>query len=84
MRQSSVKMGAEISEFPNPQEAGPKAKNGSILFGTPFQGRDVGQVPLPERPDRIRLFQVKSRGGPAKGGDGKRRGEAVEAFGQHK
>jgi hypothetical protein len=43
----------------------------------PFPGADVGQVPVPERPDALRLFQVKSKTGSAKGGDGKRLGEQL-------
>jgi hypothetical protein len=43
----------------------------------PFPGADVGQVPLPERPDALRLFQVKSKTGSAKGGDGKRLAEQL-------
>jgi hypothetical protein len=40
----------------------------------PFPGADVGQVPVPERPDALRLFQVKSKTGSAKGGDSTRLG----------
>jgi len=43
----------------------------------PFPGADVGQVPVPERPDTVRLFQVKNKTGSAKGGDGKRLGEQL-------
>jgi hypothetical protein len=43
----------------------------------PFPGADVGQAPLPERPEALRLFQVKSKTGSAKGGDGKRLGEQL-------
>jgi hypothetical protein len=43
----------------------------------PFPGADVGQVPLPERPETLRLFQVKSKTGSAKGGDGKRLGDQL-------
>lgn len=43
----------------------------------PFPGADVGQVPIPERPEAIRLFQVKSKTGSAKGGDGKRLGDQL-------
>jgi len=43
----------------------------------PFPGADVGQVPLPSRPTALRLFQVKSKTGTAKGGDGKRLGEQL-------
>lgn len=46
----------------------------------PFPGADVGQVPLPQRPDALRLFQVKSKTGSAKGGDGKRLGEQLAAL----
>jgi hypothetical protein len=43
----------------------------------PFPGADVGQVPLPSSPGSLRLFQVKSKTGSAKGGDGKRRGDQL-------
>lgn len=43
----------------------------------PFPGADVGQAPIPERSDRVRLFQVKNKTGSAKGGDGKRLGEQL-------
>jgi hypothetical protein len=43
----------------------------------PFPGADVGQVPIPDRPDTLRLFQVKSKTGSAKGGDGKRLAEQL-------
>lgn len=43
----------------------------------PFPGADVGQVPIPERPEALRLFQVKSKTGSAKGGDGKRLAEQL-------
>lgn len=43
----------------------------------PFPGADVGQVPVPDKPDALRLFQVKSKTGSAKGGDGKRLGEQL-------
>ncbi len=46
----------------------------------PFPGADVGQVPVPERQAAIRLFQVKSKTGTAKGGDGKRLGEQLLAL----
>jgi hypothetical protein len=43
----------------------------------PFPGADMGQVPVPPRPEALRLFQVKSKTGSAKGGDGKRLGEQL-------
>lgn len=43
----------------------------------PFPGADVGQVPTPDEPERLRLFQVKSKTGSAKGGDGKRLGDQL-------
>jgi hypothetical protein len=43
----------------------------------PFPGADMGQVPMPNRPGALRLFQVKSKTGSAKGGDGKRLGEQL-------
>ncbi len=46
----------------------------------PFPGADVGQVPSLEEPERIRLFQIKSKTGSAKGGDGKRLGDQLRAL----
>lgn len=46
----------------------------------PFPGADIGQVPIPSRSQRIRLFQVKNKTGSAKGGDGKRLGDQFRAL----
>ena len=53
----------------------------------PFPGADIGQVPLPEAPTTIRLFQCKNKTGSAKGGDGTRLGVQLrrlrETYGAH-
>jgi len=46
----------------------------------PFPGADLGQVPLAEDPERLRLFQIKSTTGYAKGGDGKRQGPQLKLW----
>ncbi len=73
-------IGQMRGNFRIPEPAGSRAEGKERLdpFSNPFPGADVGQVPLPERPDRIRLFQVKSKTGSAKGGDGKRLGEQLQ------
>jgi hypothetical protein len=71
-------IGQMRGNFRIPEPAGTEGKERLDPFSNPFPGCDVGQVPLPERPDRIRLFQVKSKTGSAKGGDGKRLGEQLQ------
>jgi len=63
--------------IPEPQGTRENGKERLSPDRNPFPGADVGQVPLPSRPDTIRLFQVKSKTGSAKGGDGKRLGEQL-------
>lgn len=65
---------------PEPQGSRAEGKERLNPRRNPFPGADVGQVPLPERPDALRLFQVKSKTGSAKGGDGKRLGEQLVAL----
>lgn len=60
--------------FRVPEPNGKEGKEELHPFYNPFPGADVGQVPLEESPDKLRLFQVKSKTGSAKGGDGKRLG----------
>lgn len=72
-------IGMMRGNFRVPEPQGTSAKGKENLDGklNPFPGADVGQVPVPDRPDIIRLFQVKSKTGSAKGGDGKRLGEQL-------
>ncbi|MDR2381638.1 MAG: hypothetical protein LBE08_10795 [Bifidobacteriaceae bacterium] len=65
---------------PEPQGSREEGKEPLSPGRNPFPGADVGQVPLPSRPETIRLFQVKSKTGSAKGGDGKRLGEQLTAL----
>lgn len=46
----------------------------------PFPGADVGQVPWDGVAGPIRLFQIKSKTGSAKGGDGKRLGDQLRSL----
>jgi hypothetical protein len=46
---------------PEPQGSRAEGKERLDPRRNPFPGADVGQVPLPEYPDRLRLFQVKSK-----------------------
>ncbi len=46
----------------------------------PFPGTDVGQAPVPEKPDALRLFQVKSKTGSAKGGGSRHLGEQLRTL----
>ena len=66
--------------FRVPEPQGAEGKEALHPIFNPFPGADVGQVPVPERPDALRLFQVKSKTGSAKGGDGKRLGEQLRAL----
>lgn len=63
--------------FRVPEPQGSQGKERLDLTYNPFPGADIGQVPVPERPDVLRLFQVKSKTGSAKGGDGKRLAEQL-------
>lgn len=65
---------------PEPKGSRAEGKENLDPLLNPFPGADVGQVPLPERPDALRLFQVKSKTGSSKGGDGKRLGEQLLAI----
>jgi len=62
---------------PEPQGSRAEGKERLDAKLNPFPGADVGQVPVPEMPGAVRLFQVKSKTGSAKGGDGKRLGEQL-------
>ena len=77
-------VGLMRGNFRVPEPAGSRAAGKEQLDSilNPFPGADVGQVPLPERPDAIRLFQVKSKTGSATGGYGKRLGEQLEILGR--
>jgi hypothetical protein len=65
---------------PEPQGSRSSGKERLDPRLNPFPGADVGQVPVPEKPDTMRLFQVKSKTGSAKGGDGKRLGEQLRTL----
>lgn len=65
---------------PEPQGSRDEGKERLDPKRNPFPGADVGQVPIPERPGALRLFQVKSKTGSAKGGDGKRLGDQLTAL----
>lgn len=63
---------------PEPQGSRREGKERIDPIRNPFPGADVGQVPLPNDLEKLRLFQVKSKTGSAKGGDGKRLGDQLE------
>jgi hypothetical protein len=63
---------------PEPKGEGPDGKECLDRLLNPFPGADVGQVPVPEKPDAVRLFQVKSKTGSSKGGDGVRLGKQLQ------
>lgn len=65
---------------PEPRRGRKAEKETLDPITNPFPGADVGQVPLPSDPNRIRLFQIKSKTGSAKGGDGKRLGLQLHAL----
>ena len=75
-------IGLMRGNFRVPEPQGSRVEGKELLSPerNPFPGADVGQVPLPSRPDKIRLFQVKSKTGSAKGGDGKRLGQQLAAL----
>ena len=62
----------------------PRGFNQEILdpYTNPFPGADVVQPPLTAE-GRLRLHQVKSKTGSAKGGDGKRLGEQLQKLRQY-
>jgi hypothetical protein len=60
-----------------PEPGGLDGKEDLHPVHNPFPGADVAQVPVPASPTAIRLFQVKSKTGSAKGGDGKRLGDQL-------
>jgi hypothetical protein len=64
--------------IPEPQGSRKEGKELLHPIKNPFPGADVGQVPTEHRPDRLRLFQVKSKTGSAKGGDGVRLGKQLQ------
>ncbi len=70
-------IGMMRGNFRVPEPRGDRGKEKLEPKLNPFPGADVGQVPVPARPDIFRLFQVKSKTGSAKGGDGKRLGEQL-------
>lgn len=75
-------IGRMRGNFRVPEPQGNREEGKELLdrLRNPFPGADVGQVPLPNRPETLRLFQVKSKTGSAKGGDGKRLGEQLAAL----
>ena len=71
-------IGAMRGNFRIPEPQGKSGDKETLdPIHNPFPGADVGQVPTSEEPNRLRLFQVKSKTGSAKGGDGKRLGEQL-------
>ena len=72
-------IGMMRGNFKVPEPQGGRAEGKELLNPerNPFPGADVGQVPLLAKPAAIRLFQVKSKTGSAKGGDGKRLGDQL-------
>jgi len=66
--------------FRVPEPQGSRKAGKEMLHPTknPFPGADVGQVPTGDKPERLRLFQVKSKTGSAKGGDGVRLGRQLQ------
>jgi hypothetical protein len=66
----------------------PKKGKGSVDKGrlhpylNPFPGADIGQAPIPGKPDTPRLFQVKNKTGSSKGGGGKSLGEQLRLLEQ--
>lgn len=67
---------------PEPQGSRSSGKEPLDPRRNPFPGADVGQVPVPKKPGSLRLFQIKSKTGSAKGGDGKRLGEQLRTLEQ--
>lgn len=80
LHQSVVGLMRGNFRVPEPQGTREEGKERLDSRLNPFPGADVGQVPLPERPESLRLFQVKSKTGSAKGGDGKRLGEQLSTL----
>jgi hypothetical protein len=62
---------------PEPQGSRTEGKENLDAKRNPFPGADVGQVPTLDQPEKLRLFQIKSKTGSAKGGDGKRLGDQL-------
>ena len=77
-------LGAMRGNFllPEPQRGRGGNKEVVVPYSNPFPGTDVGQVPLPETPTAIRLFQVKSKTGSATGGYGDRLGRQLKLLEQ--
>ncbi|MGP5635157.1 hypothetical protein ACTXOW_01395 [Corynebacterium variabile] len=69
--------------FRIPEPGGKKEDKETLnRITNPFPGADVGQVPTIDKPEAIRLFQVKSKTGSAKGGDGTRLGQQLSTLQQ--
>src|SRR5487761_1077901 len=69
-------LGAMRGNFRVPEPQGGRSGNKDMIHPAinPFPGADIGQVPTPQAPGILRLFQVKNKTGSAKGGDGPRLG----------
>jgi hypothetical protein len=69
-------LGEMRGNFRVPEPQGGRSGNKDIIHPAinPFPGADIGQVPTPQAPRSLRLFQVKNKTGSAKGGDGPRLG----------
>ncbi len=74
-----VVLGAMRGNFniPEPQRGLGGTKEVIQPYTNPFPGADIGQVPTPDKPAAIRLFQVKNKTGSATGGDGARLGRQL-------
>jgi hypothetical protein len=72
-------LGAMRGNFniPEPRRGAGGTKEVIQPYTNPFPGADIGQVPAPDAPSAIRLFQVKNKTGSAKGGDGQRLGSQL-------
>ena len=67
---------------PEPQRGSGGNKEVIVPWSNPFPGADVGQVPLPEKPNAIRLFQVKNKTGSASGSQAVRLGNQLNLLEQ--
>jgi len=76
-------LGAMRGNFRVPEPQASPTGNKNVLHASfnPFPGADVGQVPIPDKPNKIRLFQCKAKTGSAKGGDGVRIGQQLALLG---
>ncbi len=75
-------IGRMRGNFRIPEPQGGESKENLDVLKNPFPGADVGQVPTADKLLSLRLFQVKSKTGSAKGGDGKRLGEQLRKLGE--